>query len=375
MLCQSIGLAELETGADDAALFRAGGILDVGSRNEGAVAEEFEIGVATVGVAGAGLVSGAALGVVKEFDAILAFTAVHDVIQGADPRDVVPVGDARFCHIAECDDEAAIGRVFDDMAIPVERGGEFFGLAPGACIVGAHRVKRMMLACVFAQEHDKLLTIIGSGHTRLSPLARDHENDVLLAPSETTIERFALPYDGMQILGVRWVAAVGPHDEALSAIEGQDALRGDFADEPEFLHRRPRFAKVRGERAAQIAREVTATEDEEALDALRIGEAMEHRRGLFHELPVRRRRQRGAPCEAAVITASERTEVSRVIHAPCGEHRPAIRHQNRVAMALVFLLRATGDDDMPSRIRRDVHGRDGNAAQGARRGAFKGGHA
>jgi hypothetical protein len=30
---------------------------------------------------------------------------------------------------------------------------------------------------------------------------------------------------------------------------------------------------------------------------------------------------------------------------------------------------------MPSRIRRDVHGRDGNAAQGARRGAFKGRHA
>ena len=63
-----------------------------------------------------------------------------------------------------------------------------------------------------------------------------------------------------------------------------------------------------------------------------------------------------------------------MIHAPRGEHRPAIRHQHRVAMALVFFFRATGDDDMPCRIGRDVHGRDGNAAQGAWRRPGKGGH-
>lgn len=231
-----------------------------------------------------------------------------------------------------------------------------------------------MLARVFAQEHDELLPIIGPCHARLRPLALDDENDALFAPGETTIERFALPDDGMRILGVFWIAAVGPHDEPLAAIEGQDALGGDFAHEAEFLHRRPRFAKVRGERAAQIAWEITATEDEEALDALRIGEAMEHRRGLFHKLPVRRRGQRRSPSEAGVIAASKRAEVPRVIHAPCREHRPAIRHEHRVAMALVFLLRATGDDDLPCRIRRDVHGRDGNGAQGARSRPGKGGH-
>ncbi len=371
---QRIGLAELETGADDAALFRTGGILDVGGRDEGAVAEEFEIGIAAVGVASAGQVAGLAVGVVEEPDAVLAFVPVHEVLKGADPCDVVPVGGACFCHVAESDDEAAIGRVFDDMTISRERGREFFGLAPSPCVVGADRVKRVMLARVLTQEHDELLSIIGSGHARLRPLARDDEDDALLAPSETAIERFALPDDGMRILGVFWVATVGPHDESLAAIEGQDALRGDFADEAEFLHRRPRFAKVRGERAAQIARKVTATKDEKALDALRIGEAMEHRRGLFHELPVRRRLQRRSPGEPAIIAAGERAEVPRVIHAPCREHRPAIRHEHRVAMPLVFLLRATGDDDLPCRIRRDVHGRDGNRSQGARSRPGKGGH-
>lgn len=374
LLCQSIGLAKLEAGADDAALFRTGSILDVGGGDDGAVVEEFEIGVATVGVAGAGLVSGAALGVVEEFDAILAFAAVHDVIQGADPRDVVSVGGARFCHVAESDHEAAIGRVFDDMAIPGERGGEFFGLAPGACVVGADRVERVMLARVFAQEHHKLLSIIGSGHARLRPLARDDENDALLTPCQAAIERLALPHDGMQILGVFWIAAVGPHDEPLAAIEGKDALGGDFADEAEFLHRRPRFAKVRGERAAQIAREITATEDEKTLDALRIGEAMQHWRGHFHEPPVIRRGQMGSPSEASIIAASERAEVPRVIHAPSGEHRPTIRHEHRVAMPLVFLFRATGDDDMSRGISRDVHGRNGYRAQSARRGPGEGGH-
>jgi phosphoglycerate dehydrogenase-like enzyme len=48
-------------------------MLDVGGCNEGAVAEEFEIGVATVGVAGAGRIGGLAVGVVEEFDAVLAF--------------------------------------------------------------------------------------------------------------------------------------------------------------------------------------------------------------------------------------------------------------------------------------------------------------
>lgn len=61
-----------------------------------------------------------------------------------------------------------------------------------------------------------------------------------------------------------------------------------------------------------------------------------------------------------------------MIHAPSGEHGPAIRHEHRVAMPLVFLFRATGDDDMPRGIRRDVHGRDGNRAQGFRRGSSKG---
>lgn len=371
---QSIGLAELEPGADDAALFRTGGILDVGGRDKGAVAEKFEIGVAAVGVAGAGQIGGLAVGVVEELDAVFALAAVHDVLEGADPCDIVSVGVACFCHVAESDHEAAIGRVFDDMAIARERGREFFGLAPGACVVGADGKERVMLARVLTKEHDELLPIIGPCHARLRPLARDDENDALLAPSETAIERFALPHDRMRVLGVLWVAAVGPHDESLAAIEGQDALGSHFAHEAEFLHRRPRFAKVRGERAAQIARKVTATEDEEALDALRVGEAMEHRRGLFHKLPVRRRGQRRSPGEPAIIAASERAEVSRVIHAPCREHCPAIRHEHRVAMPLVFLFRAAGDDDLPCRIGRDVHGRDGNRAQGARSRPGKGGH-
>lgn len=101
---------------------------------------------------------------------------------------------------------------------------------------------------------------------------------------------------------------------------------------------------------------------------------MQHWRGHFHKLPVRRRRQRCGPSESAVIATGERSEVSRVIHAPRSEHRPAIRHQHGVAMTLVFFFRATGDDDMPRRISRDVHSRDGNAAQGARRGPREGGH-
>lgn len=101
---------------------------------------------------------------------------------------------------------------------------------------------------------------------------------------------------------------------------------------------------------------------------------MEHRRGLFHKLPVRRRRQRCAPGEPAIIAAGERAEVPRVIHAPRGEHRLSIRHQHGVAMTLVVLFRATRDDDMPRRISGDVHGRDGNVAQGARRRPGKGGH-
>ena len=268
VLCQSIGLTELEAGADDAALFRTGCILDVGGRDEGAVAEEFEIGVAAVGVADAGLVSGAALGVVEKFDSVLAFAAVHDVIQGADPRDVVSVGGARLGHVAEGDDEAAIGCVFDDVAIPGERGRKFFGLAPGACVVGADRVERVMLARVFAQEHDELFAIIGPSHARLRPLAGNDEDDTLLAPRQAAIKRLALPHDGMQILRVFRITTVGPHDEPFAAIKGENALGGDFPDEAEFLHRRPRFAKVRGKGAPEIAWEVTPTEDEEALDAL-----------------------------------------------------------------------------------------------------------
>ena len=172
LLCQGIGLAELEAGADDAALFRTGGILDVGGRDEGAVAEEFEIGVAAVGVASAGRIGGLAVGVVEEFDAVLTFAAVHDVLEGADPRDVVTVGGARFCHVAEGDDEAPIGSMFDDMAIPGERGRQLFRLAPGACIVRADRIERLMLARVFAHEHDELFSIIGPRHARLGPLCR-----------------------------------------------------------------------------------------------------------------------------------------------------------------------------------------------------------
>lgn len=98
---------------------------------------------------------------------------------------------------------------------------------------------------------------------------------------------------------------------------------------------------------------------------------MQHRRGLFHKLPVRRRGQWGSPGEATIIAASQRAKMPGVIHAPCGEHRPAIRHQHRVAMALVFFFRAPGDDDLPRRISRNVHRRDGNCAQGARRGPRK----
>ena len=231
-----------------------------------------------------------------------------------------------------------------------------------------------MLAGVFAHEHDELFAVIGPRHARLCPLARDDKDDALLAPRQASIERLALPHNGMQILGIFWIATVRPHDEPLAAIEGENALRGDFANEAEFLHRRPRFAKVRRKRPAEIAWEIAAAEDEQTLDALRIGEAVEHWRGHFHKLPVRRRGQRGSPGETAVIAAGERSEVSRVVHAPGGEHRLSIRHQHRVAMALVVLFCATSNDDMPCRITRDVHGRDGNGAQGARRRPGKGGH-
>lgn len=249
LLCQSIGLTKLEAGADDAALFRAGGVVDVGGRDEGAVVEEFEIGVAAVGAAGAWRIGGVALGVVEKFDAILAFAAVHDVIEGADPCDVVSVGGAFLGHVAEGDDEAAIGSVFDDMAIPGERGGEFLWFAPGACVVVTDRIQRVMLAGVFAHERDELFAVIGPRHARLCPLARDDKDDALLAPRQAAIERLALPDDGMQILGIFWIATVRPHDEPLAAIEGENALRGDFANEAEFLHRRPCFAMVRGKGA------------------------------------------------------------------------------------------------------------------------------
>lgn len=211
--------------------------MNVGGRDEGAVAEEFEIRVAAVGVACAWRIGGAALGVVEKFDAILALAAVHDVIEGADPCDVVSVGGARLGHVAEGDDEAAIGCVFDDMAVSSERGRQFFGLAPGVCIVGADRIQRVMLARVFAHEHDELFAVIGPRHARLCPLAWHDEDDALLAPRQATIERLALPHDGMQILGIFWIATVRPHDEPLAAIEGENALRGDFTDEAEFLHR------------------------------------------------------------------------------------------------------------------------------------------
>jgi hypothetical protein len=100
----------------------------------------------------------------------------------------VSVGGACFCHVSESDDKAAIGSVFDDMAISRERCREFFGFAPGACVVSADRKERMMLARVFTHEHDELRAVIGSSHARLGPLAGDDEDDALLAPSQAAIK-------------------------------------------------------------------------------------------------------------------------------------------------------------------------------------------
>jgi hypothetical protein len=156
-------------------------------------------------------------------------------------------------------------------------------------------------------------------------------------------------------------------------VEGQDTVGRDLAHETGFRHGRPGLAAVFGKGSPDVAGKITAPEDKEAFDAVRIGEAMDDRRGVLHFLPICRRGKGCAPSEAAVIAAGERAEVPRMIDAPCGEYGLAICHQRGVAMPLISLGCAASDDHLAVLIARKIHRGNRYLTQGVGRRASKGG--
>jgi hypothetical protein len=101
-----------EAGADHRVLFGAGAILDVGGSDEGAVGQEFEAGVAAV----------AAFVAVEQLDFIFAIVAAEDVFVTTHPGDEVRFSRAGAAHVAEDDDEAAIGQIDVFVAVAMQAG-------------------------------------------------------------------------------------------------------------------------------------------------------------------------------------------------------------------------------------------------------------
>ena len=120
---EGVRLRQFEARADDTVLFGAGVEFDVGGRHDCAVLKELKVGVPAVCIPFAGLVLCVAGGVVKQFDAVLALLPVEDVLEGADPGDVVAVGWARGRHVAEGDHQPPVRGTLDDVPVARECGG------------------------------------------------------------------------------------------------------------------------------------------------------------------------------------------------------------------------------------------------------------